>query len=223
MTIPRLIVQSHESEYTFNGTFASCRERLLELHPDFDYRFFSAWARREFIRERRPELLDLYDFYPRNIQRADLFRVIAIFELGGFYLDLDVHLYEPLDALCSATLVLTEEWQMSVGEYEKRHCLPAVDARDLMQVGNYGFAARPRHWFLEEVIDEMLHRAAAINPSTVSNEDVFFSTGPDVLSAVYARFRDQLAGEVTILDGSEHGRWCQFGKYGTHLMAGSWA
>ena len=223
MAIPRRIIQSHESQCTLSATFAACQDRLLELHYDYDYQFFSAWKRREFIRERRPELLDLYDFYPLNIQRSDLFRVIAIFELGGFYFDLDVHFHEALNGLCGSTLVLAEEWKMSADEYERRHSMPLVDERDLVQVGNYGFAACARHWFFKEVIDEMLHRAAAVNPSSVTNGDVFFSTGPDVLSSVYARVRDQLAGAVTILDGSEHGRWCQFGRYGTHLMAGSWS
>ena len=222
MAIPRRIIQSHESEYTFNSTFATCRKKLLKLHQDYDYQFFPAHQRREFIRERRPELLDLYDFYPRDIQRADLFRVIAVFELGGFYLDLDVHPYVPLDELCEATLVLTEEWKMTREQYEDRHWHPPAHPRDLLQVGNYGFAAEAGHWFMEEVIDETLCRAGAINPSTIWNNDVLFSTGPDVINAVYARHRDRLKSEVTILRGPKHDPWRQFGKFGTHLMAGSW-
>lgn len=65
MAIPRRIIQSNESEYTLRGLFVRCRKRLLDLHPDYEYHFFSAHMRREFIRQRRPELLDLYDFYAR--------------------------------------------------------------------------------------------------------------------------------------------------------------
>ena len=224
MAIPRRIIQSHESEYTFGKTFASCRARLLGLHAGYEYRFFCASERREFIQARRPELLELYDFYPRNIQRADLFRVVAMYELGGFYLDLDVHLYQCLDGLCDSSLIFTEEWKMTRRDYERRHGFPAARPRDLIQIGNYAFAAEPRHWFMEQVIDEMLRRAESVNPSTTWTEDVFFSTGPDVLNAVYARHRKRLPSrEVTVLKMSDHGLRWQFGNYGTHLMVGSWA
>ena len=36
----------------------------------------------------------------------------------------------------------------------------------LIQVGNYGFAAAPRHSFMEEVIEGMLRRGESANPST---------------------------------------------------------
>ena len=91
----------------------------------------------------------------------------------------------------------------------------------LVQVGNYAFAAHAGHWFMEEVIDEMLRRAESVNPSTTWTEDVFFSTGPDVMNAVYARRRKRLRREVTIRKMSEHGLRWQFGDYGTHSMVGS--
>src|SRR5262245_42153583 len=99
MSIPRLIITTYHSAYAFLPTFARCMSRMRKLHPRWRHRFFNDDACREFISERRPELLELYDYYPRPVQRADLFRVVAVHELGGFYLDLDMHLHMSLDPL----------------------------------------------------------------------------------------------------------------------------
>ena len=233
MPIPARFILTYESEYAFPPVFVRCRRRIQRLHPRWDRRFFSADARREFIRRRRPELLELYDFYPRPVQRADFFRVVALHELGGFYLDLDVHLFHPLDSLRRANIVLTEEWQMTEDIYRNRYRCDPTDARDLYQIGNYGFGAVRGHWFLHEVIEEMIRRAETINPSTCLNSDVLSSTGPDVFSAVYHKHRAALSDELILLRGREDTPkprakftgepwWFQFGPYGNHLMSSSW-
>ena len=97
-------------------------------------------------------------------------------------------------------------------------------ACDLVHTGwRARHAAEPRHWSMQEVIEEMLRRVESVNPSTTWTDDVFFSTGPDVLNAVYARRRQRLRGKVTVLRMIEHGLRWQFGTYGTHLMVGAWA
>ena len=234
MPIPARFILTYESAYAFPPVYAACYKRLRRLHPRWEERFFSGSARREFIRRRRPDLLELYDFYPRPVQGADLFRVVALHELGGFYLDLDVHLFEPLDELRRAQLVVAEEWRMSPETYRTRHHAEPADARDLFQIGNYGFGAARGHWFLAEVIEEMIRRAEFVNPSTCRNDDVLLSTGPDVLNAVYRKHRAALSAETILLRGRndppepraryEEGEpWCfQFGHYGNHLMSSVW-
>ena len=234
MPIPARLIQTYHSEYAFPPVFADCRRVARRLHPRWEHRFFSDHAGREFIRRRRPDLLELYDFYPRPVQRADLFRVVAVHELGGFYLDLDVHLFHPLDELRAARLVIAEEWRMSAEIYRARNHAPHGDVRDLFQIANYGFGAVRGHWFLGEVIEEMIRRAEFVNPSTCWNDDVLLSTGPDVLNAVYRRQRAELAAGTILLRGRndppepraqfrDGEPWhFQFGRYGNHLMRSAW-
>lgn len=222
MSIPRRIIQTHESLYTFSDSLVSCRNTARHLNADYDYQFFSASERRTFIKEFRPALLELYDFFPLKIQKADLFRIAAVDVLGGFYLDLDVLVYKRLDSLCSAKIVLTEEWEMTEDVYRSRHDKGVQDGRDLIQIGNYAFGGCKGHWFFSEWINEILRRAECFDPSTIRAEDVYFTTGPDVLSAVFASHRDRLVDEAVVLGGGKNDRWCQFGEYGCHLMTGSW-
>lgn len=234
MPIPARFLQTYHSEYAFPPVFVACRKAQRRLHPRWEHRFFSDHAGREFIRRRRPDLVELYDFYPRPVQRADLFRIVAVHELGGFYLDLDVHLFHPLDGLRHARLVLAEEWRMSPETYRARHHAEPGDARDLFQIGNYGFGAVRGHWFFAEVIEEMIRRAEFVNPSTCRNDDVLLSTGPDVLNAVYRKHRAALSAETLLLRGrndppeprahfQDGEPWhFQFGHYGNHLMSSVW-
>ncbi len=233
MPIPAHFILTAESAYSLSPVASRCRKLLLKLHPNWKECFFSGYARREFIRKRRPELLELYDFYPRPVQQADFFRVVAVYELGGFYLDLDVHLFSPLDELRRGGLVLTEEWRMSEDIFRARHQREPADTRELFQIGNYGFGAAKGHWFLAEVIEEMIRRAEVVNASTCTADDVLFSTGPDVFSTVYHRHSVSLAHELILLRGRNdtpepkgtfQGEpwWFQFGRYGNHLMSSSW-
>jgi mannosyltransferase OCH1-like enzyme len=222
--IPRIIVQSHESAATLTGTFRNCRNILRTECAGFDIRFFSGPQRRKFIMEHRPELLELHDFYPRRVQRSDLFRLVALYELGGFYMDLDVLIHKSFESLCSHSLVLTEEWEMEPAAFADRHLEDPICEEDLIQIGNYAFGTEPRHWFIGEAIDMLIDRAASINSGRCDTGCVFFTTGPDVLSTVLRKNRKRMSAENAVtLRGTEEERWCQFGEYGTHLMAGSWA
>lgn len=206
---------------------------MRKLHPSWRHEFFCDHACRELIRTLRPDLVELYDFYPRAVQKSDLFRVVAVHELGGFYLDLDVHLFKNLDTLRDAEIILAEERAMSPEEYSRRHHCKPDDSRSYSQIANYGFGARAGHWFLAEVLDEMIRRAETVNPSTTNQDDVLFTTGPDVFSAVYARHISDLTRGFIFLRGrcnppeprANHSceSWAfQFGEFGNHLMASSW-
>jgi hypothetical protein len=149
-------------------------------------------------------------------------------------MDLDVYLFRALDPLRNAKLVLAEEWCITREAYISNNGRPPSDSRHLFMIGNYGFASIRDHWFLEEVIREMVRRAEMINPSSCSNDDVIRSTGPDVFTAVYHRHMAELATETIILKGQDKPPeplpratdaepwWFQFGVYGNHLMTSVW-
>ena len=56
-----------------------------------------------------PEFAEFYDWYPRAVMRADLFRLLVVYRLGGFYLDTDFLLEAPLDPLVEHAAVFAVE------------------------------------------------------------------------------------------------------------------
>ena len=211
-----------------------CQRSLLQRHPDFEYRLFSNEDCVQFIKERRPGFLPLWHYYPRPVQRADFFRVLALYELGGFYFDLDIFFHEPIHELARHSLVFPAEWVMPADIYERRHREPARKRKDLHQVGNYAFGAAPKHWFLRELLEEMVRRTNEVDMQNLSDDDVLYTTGPDMVNAVARRFPHELASEMVVLRGEKKPRqpvppkswgkdeWFQFGKYGNHLMSSVW-
>lgn len=232
--IPRRLIQTHKNKSSLNLLHRKCQRTLLRLHPEYEYRFFSDRDCVRFIKERLPGFLPLWHFYPRPVQRADLFRVLAVYELGGFYFDLDVFFHEPLDDLLGSEIVFPEEWQMSKEFYAIRHRVPAETRQQLVQLGNYAFGARPRHWFLREVLEEMIRRTGETDTQNLTDMDVLFSTGPDCVNGVARKEHGRLETEITRLQGDpepqeplpvkEWGdpQWFQFGRYANHLMTGVW-
>jgi mannosyltransferase OCH1-like enzyme len=234
--IPRRLFQTHKSAAHLEPLHQKCARTLKTLNQDFEYRFFSDRDCRRLIEERNAGFLPLWDYYRRPVQKADFFRVFAVYELGGFYFDLDVFFHEPLDnAALDAALVFPLEWTMSPSYFEHRHRHPASSPKDLAQIGNYAFGGEAGHWFFREVLEEMIRRTGEIDAQNVNDDDVLYSTGPDVLNAVFRRFRGRLANErIVVLEGDQKprppchtdpqraGSSFQFGKFGNHLMTSVW-
>lgn len=234
--IPKRLIQTHKSAAHLGPLHRKCAQSLKKLNRDFEYLFFSDKECREFIKERNAGFLPLWDFYRRPVQKADFFRVFAVYELGGFYFDLDVFFHEPLEGdLRDASLVFPWEWTMSPSYFQHRHRHVPPDSGHLRQVGNYAFGGVAGHWFFREMLEEMIRRTGEIDAQNPSDDDVLYSTGPDALNAVFRRNETRMAGErVELLTGDEKprppchvdrqlaGSSFQFGKYGNHLMTSVW-
>lgn len=207
---------------------------MRRLHPDYEFLFFSDRDCRRFIRTACPGFLPLWDFYPRGVQRGDFFRILVIYELGGFYFDTDVFFHEPLPLAPDKPLIFPHEWTMAPQGYLHRHRAEAASAEDLEQMGNYAFGAAARHWFLRAVLEEMIRRTGEVDMQDLSDDDVLYSTGPDVLNAVARIHRERLGDELILLRGQNEPRapvaqshlgppsWFQFGPFANHLMSGTW-
>jgi hypothetical protein len=91
-----------------------------------------------------PGMQQVYESYPLNVMRADVCRVLAVYFLGGIYMDLDVQFERPLD-----------EWfnfsrDLAVG-YEAYQ--PATTRC------NWFFAARAKHPCLRDVLELFVEKA----------------------------------------------------------------
>lgn len=81
------------------ASYLRYRERALELHPQWEHFFWTESTARDFLRERYPSFLPVYDAYPYRIQRCDAIRYFLLHAYGGFYADMDVEFLRPLDGL----------------------------------------------------------------------------------------------------------------------------
>lgn len=70
-----------------------------ELNPHHEYRLWDGAALRGLIAARHAWFLETYDRYRHLHQRADAGRLFVLYELGGFYADVDARALRPLDEL----------------------------------------------------------------------------------------------------------------------------
>src|SRR5262249_33905831 len=117
MTIPKILHQTWKT-HSLPANYHVLQQWLKQLHPTWEYGFYDDAACREFVCQQMPSLLPLYDQYPTHIQRIDVFRLVAVYVLGGFYLDLDIVCHQRLDALCQHGAVFAEERTLSAAEAE---------------------------------------------------------------------------------------------------------
>ncbi|HEX9887718.1 MAG TPA: glycosyltransferase [Longimicrobiales bacterium] len=216
--IPRILHQTHSTR----EAYVALRRRLPDLwrvrHPGWEYRFHDDVACRDLVVAERPDLLALYDGFPLQVQRTDLWRMLALRTHGGFYADLDVVFRRPLDDLCDLECVVAEEKTLDA-EALARH-----GHEHALRVANYMLGAAAGHPFLDALLDAMV---AACRPIR-SEEDVLESTGPGLVTRVYHQAWREGRG-VTLLPNPgvrcrnpSCGSSCQFGDYATHLHLGSW-
>lgn len=217
MTIPKIIHQTGPSQ-VLPEVYEKLKRHLIRLHPDWSYRFYDDHECRTMVKIHCPRGLAPYDAYPTAIQRVDLFRMVIVYALGGFYLDLDVLCRKALDPLCQHRAVFAEETTLS-DRVAKR-----LGHRETLRVANYMFGAEAQHPFVRRVIEEMMRRA---DRPILTENDVLESTGPGLLSTIYFDHASedgqiQLLGNPDIRCPKCGNRSCQFGFYASHYHVGTW-
>ena len=224
--IPKRIIQTSKNlDLPVLEKAAVANIRLL--NPDFEYLHFDDKQVVDFIEKEFPSYRILFDSFPINIQKYDFFRYLAVYRLGGFYLDMDVFLASNLSALVEDGCVFPFE-ALTINRFLREEY--SMD----WEIGNYAFGATPGHPFLQAVIENCIR--AQKDPNWVKRmaksvprmfyEDykVLYTTGPLLLSRTLAEFPDS-ARHVKVLfpdDVSDARLWNRFGEFGVHLRMGGW-
>ncbi|MBV9582073.1 MAG: hypothetical protein JO057_26115 [Chloroflexi bacterium] len=194
------------------------RQKVVDLHPRWEHRFYDDGACRALMAAELPSLLRIYDAYATGVQRADLFRVAAVYVSGGFYLDVDVDVHRAFDSFRNEHVVLAEETILTPGQAAR---LGNVHRQ---RIANYLFGSEPRHPFWLDVLEEMIRRASR---PIARDEDILESTGPGLFTDVYHSARPRYPDIVLVrneglLCARCGGIACQFGEFASHLHVGSW-
>lgn len=215
--IPKRLLLTHVSRNSLEPKLRYCLQRMKEMHPDWEFVFFSDGDCRDFVKQKAPEFAELYDWYPRAVMRADLFRLLAVYRLGGFYLDTDFLVESPMDPLVGNSAVFTIEERLEGSFLRSR--FPPWMSRFVgkWSIANYAFAAEEGHPFLRAILDQVISRTADFHVEDVTNLDILHSTGPDALTVAYYQDHERWQ-DVTILNAEG----CRFGEHGQHLVHSIW-
>jgi len=224
--IPRRIIQTNKSlDLSLLEKAAAANVRLL--NPDFEYLFFDDRQVEEFIDREFPEYRSVFDSFPIPIQRYDFFRYLAVYRLGGFYLDMDVFLASSLSELLGCGCVFPfEALTINIflrGQYK-------MD----WEIGNYAFGASAGHPFVGAIIENCVRAqkdsdwlklmARAVPRMFREDHSVLCTTGPLLISRTLAEFPN-VGKHVQVLfpeDVCDERYWDCFGQFGVHLRTGTW-
>ncbi len=202
MPIPRRIIQTHRNE----SIQQELRQGWRALHPGYEYLFFNDAQCREFMAERAPEFLGTYDALPLPVQKADLFRYAAVYELGGFYADVDTvccaPLHEYIDLESESLVVCPEmlpgDWPQGALQYTYLFCAGR-------QLGQWAFCAPARHSALLAMLERIRYVVGLHSPEqlAVMSANMRFTlelTGPHLFTRVVDEFlAGSRQGDVTVL------------------------
>lgn len=218
-TIPKTIhiTCKQKNELNFYELFI---DSIISNNKNWKIHLYDDEDIHKFIINYFPYLENIYEAYPTNIQRMDLFRLLILLRFGGVYMDADVFCYKSLDNICQYYIVLAEEKTLSFEE-----CIKLGHSHPL-RIANYMLAGVADHPFLKMAIC-----AAIMNVNKVVNDesDVLNTTGPGLITDVFHQYIKH-NNDIHLLENKDH--WCikeccktpscHFGDYATHVHFGSW-
>ncbi|XP_052768098.1 uncharacterized protein LOC128208582 [Mya arenaria] len=164
--IPHIIHQTYRNE-TVPFILREYARSFIANHPDWQYKFWSDADGRHLIQERHPYLLQTWDGYQQNIQRADALRYSVLYEYGGVYADLDVENLRPLDraTMKYSCIIPTEPFEHSIFLYNSPYL-----------INNAFIMCRAKHPFFKQVLLNLV-KTSTIQTTTADNQ-VMMTTGP---------------------------------------------
>ena len=237
MTIPKIIIQTWKCK-ELPPYYKKTQNMIFRHNPEYQLIFFDDDDIEKFISGRYSQFEPVLKKFKRKIQIIDFFRLLAVYEYGGFYFDMDVEVIKNLDSLLQYSCVFPVEM--------KRNNRILSDIGYDFNLGNYAFGASPRNPVIWAIIEEIVkviddpyrligkgaHPKLADLISEISEESenqtaheyVYHTTGPVMVSRVV--FDEMAAGSsVKILypaNWPSRSSWFRFGDYAKHTMTGTW-
>lgn len=219
MHIPRIMHQTFY-ERTLSDSLQANVDRLRELNPGWEYRFYDDDDIAAFIQENYPPLI--WDYYERidrryGAARADLFRYLVMYKVGGVYLDIKSSATQPFDAVLKADdRFILSKWHLESGEFEHfelNYDLRYIEGGEYQQ---WHIICAPGHPFLKAVIEAVLANIDGYDPHLhqTGKRGVLRLTGPITYTLAILRIINGHPHRV--VDGrNELG--LEYNIYGAHL------
>jgi len=216
--IPKIIIQTWKTE-AIPQRYMELIDSIKKNNPDYEYLFFTDDNIKVFLKTYYPEYYQTYLNLPIKIQRIDFFRYIVVYHFGGFYMDLDMLCLKSFDNLLGYDCIFPVDEFIYTHLRELNRYKPFCEKGYNYLIGQYAFAAVPKHPFIKKIIDT-IHKNLNYYVKHVnytSEEYVYKTTGPDFITSLYINYPDK--NEIFILD---NGNRQFFGDYAEHKFFGTW-
>jgi mannosyltransferase OCH1-like enzyme len=216
--IPKIIIQTWKTNVV-PSRYTKLVDSIKKNNPTYKYLFFTDNDIETFLKLNYPEYHQTYLNLPIKIQRIDFFRYVAVYHYGGFYMDLDMSCFKSFDDLLKYNCIFPvdefiTEYMCKLPRY-KNIC----DKGQYFLLGQYAFAASPRHPFIKNIIDIIHTNIDRYVKNVIYNNDdyVYKTTGPDFVTNVYTNYSDK--NDIFVLN---NGKRQYFGDYAKHNYFGTW-
>lgn len=181
-------------------------ERIRELNPDWEYRFYTDADVVQYLQVNCPWALNYYHRISGRYgaARADLFRYLVVYLDGGIYLDIKSSVSRPLSQVIDQDdRCLLSHWRNRAGEkYEGWgiHQEIGLPAGEFQQ---WFIASVPHHRFLQRVIKEVCSNIDSYHPVEfgVGRQGTWRLTGPIAYTKAIMQVMAQ--GEYRLVDAEE--------------------
>lgn len=176
--IPKLIHQTYRSQRHIDTcpTLKYCQDRLIDLHPDFEYKFYDDDQMSVFVSVNYPEHHHKFSSLPKKIMRVDVFRYLLMHEEGGIYCDCDYLFLRPFSFLDEECLLMEEF--TNTKEFRGTN------------ISNCIFASPPKFRFWMDMAEEsmnLVHDFTSRN-NDITPLDVLRLTGPLFVDSFYRNY-----------------------------------
>lgn len=180
--IPRIIFQTWKSKTDIPPNFRHWRQSFFARNPGYDIRLLDDADNRSYVETHCPRFLPVYDFFPREIFRADAIRPFYMFVEGGFYADMDFECIKPLNKY-------SDSEQPIMGSM-------GVDPEFPHSIPNAMFGSPPLEGFWLLYLSEIASCYA-----TSIDLKAEYVTGPVVLKKCVALFANDRRGAISRIRG----------------------
>ncbi|WIA08446.1 hypothetical protein OEZ85_007883 [Tetradesmus obliquus] len=167
------------------------------MNPGYVHRLYDARDRLEFVQQHYPQLLDLFQALPTNVERADFWRYLALHKLGGVYADSDVRCMQPISS-----------WNAEHGH--DAALLAGIAKRTLhgytIEFNQFVMAAMPGHPVMASmpVVIASNFASSFLRGRAVSDQGLFHDagvlgrTGPGAFTAALRHYNERVGGHWPI-------------------------
>ena len=196
--IPKIF---HQTFYTRNlpEKLKASVDLICHLHPDWEYRFYDDEDIAIFIQTHYPA--EIWRYFERidpryGAARADLFRYLLMYRIGGVYLDIKSAVTRPIQLQKDDKLLLSN-WTRVNGEfdwgghYELRH----IAAGEYQQ---WHIVCVPGHPCIKAVIETVLQNIDSYDPSLhgIGKKGVLRVTGPIAYTVAIHRIQSDYSHRI---------------------------
>lgn len=193
--VPRIIHQTWKNDMV-HRRFVRWIRSWADLNPGWRYMFWSDEESRKLVARQFPQFLEMFDSFPKGIERSDASRYFILSAFGGLYIDMDFEALQPLSTLLARTPCGTAGSCVILGQEPYPHARVLYD-RDHVPC-NAAMLSTPGHPFWSQMLRLMKLRwrafGAESSANSWGNDNVLALTGPHLLSDAVDLWNEHEAG-----------------------------